>query len=258
MSLFASANAASELIAKQVAANVHLAALKLQPADLASMVYAAEAAVARELKVFLEPTEIFPDGPTQAEITALSGKPWAEEPAYDYDPHMFRGERWGLIPLRQRYVIAVDSVIFRYPQPGTAEWRVPTEWIRVDKKIGNLQLVPTGSNFSGAPFGVWLLQMMGAGRNIPFMARVRYRAGLQDAAARWPDLLVAIRHMALSLLAVDAMIPASGSISVDGLSQSQAFSSTDFADAASRVLFGPKGTNGGLWTAIHGVGGTFL
>ncbi|WP_163333495.1 hypothetical protein, partial [Klebsiella aerogenes] len=56
----------------------------------------------------------------------------------------------------------------------------------------------------------------------------------------------------------DAFLPSSGSISADGLSQSISFEAEQHADAIQRVLHGPKGSNGGLMTAIHGIRLGFL
>lgn len=49
-----------------------------------SMLESAEADAQRELHVFFTPTALFPNDPTQAEIDALAGKPWAVDPGYDY------------------------------------------------------------------------------------------------------------------------------------------------------------------------------
>jgi hypothetical protein len=51
----------------------------------------------------------------------------------------------------------------------------------------------------------------------------------------------------------DGFLPSSGSISADGLSQSLSMDMEKYRDMISTTLFGPKGSNGGLLTAIHGI-----
>ena len=58
---------------------------------------AAKAQAQRELRVFLEPTEILPNDAPQNEIDALvtAGTAYYQEAAYDYDPNMFNGDTFG-------------------------------------------------------------------------------------------------------------------------------------------------------------------
>ena len=54
------------------------------------------------------------------------------------------------------------------------------------------------------------------------------------------------------------MLPQSASISADGLSQSNSFNYKAWQDDINETLFGPKGSNGGLFTSIHGINGSVL
>lgn len=191
----------------------------LSPAFVLTKLQAAERDAARRLRCYLEPTEIFPDPPTQEQIDELGGKPYGEEPGYDYDPDFFRDEKWGLLILRQRPVIQVKAMEFAYPTPGQTVFKVPDAWIRVDRKYGHVRLVPAASAFS-APLSAFVMQTLGGGRTIPHMIRVRYTAGLQNAKQEHPDLVDVVTKMAVLKILQDTFMPTSSSISADGLSQS--------------------------------------
>ncbi len=178
---------------------------------------AAEADAQRELHVYLTPTVLFPNDPTQAEIDALAGAPWAVDPGYDYTEDMIQPGGWTFIPLRQRPVIALESIKFIYPFGGTV-LTVPPEWIKIDKKYGHIRFLPTNA-FLGA-LGGMLIGGMGL-QGTPQFIEVRYTAGLRDAVNDYPDLLDLIQRMVLYRLISDAVVSASESISADGLSQSK-------------------------------------
>lgn len=213
----------------------------------------AERALSRRLNVFLEPTQVFSGRPpTPDEITALGAVPWVEEPGYDYDPDMFRSERWGRIDTRHRPIITVDSIVFSYPTPLTTVFTVPSDWIKLDKKYGVIQMIPAG-NISAAPLGIWVMSVLGGGRNVPFMVKVSYRCGLTDAKAEWPDMVDVIYKMAALSIIEDQYLPQSGSISADGLSQSFGADMSKYQDVIDAKVDGPEGSNGGLRVAIHGI-----
>lgn len=222
---------------------------------LYSKLLVAEADVARLLKVYLMPTKIVPDDASQAELDALEAgsMPWAQEAAYDYGPEMWQGERWGYIKTQSVPVIAVEGIRFVYPAPTQQFFAVPQDWVRVDRKFGHIRLVPATTAFT-APLNAFLMQAMGGGMTIPFMVQVRYTAGLTDVATKWPDLVDVIKRKAVLKLVMDSYLPQSGSVSADGLSQSMSMDLTKYGDAIDEALFGPKGRNGGLWAAIHGIG----
>lgn len=179
---------------------------------------AAEADVQRMLHVYLVPTAMFPDDPTETEIEALSGKPWAVDPGYDYSEDMIQPGGWTFLPLRQKPVITLESIKFSHPAMGTV-FSIPDKWIKVDKKYGHVRFIPTNSAFVPSLGGL----MVGAlGMNsAPQFIEVRYTAGLKDAANDYPDLIDLIQRMVMMRLMSDAIVSASESISADGLSQSK-------------------------------------
>ncbi len=189
-----------------------------------SKLRAAEADLQRQLRVFLQPTFVVPDTWTPAMVAAANtGKlPLATEPGYDYDPQFFMGESFGLITLRHRPVIKVLSITLDYPSPTDLLWTIPVDWIRVDPKIGHISLVPVSSPAS-LPLNAYLLSALGGGRTIPLMLQVAYVAGLRDAANAYPDLLDVIRKAAILSMIDDLFLPSSGSLSIDGMSQSSSW-----------------------------------
>lgn len=228
--------------------------VQLDDADLLAQLKAAERTITSQLKVKLQPTTIFPYTPSQAEIDALpAGEPWDEEPGYDYSRDFFTGDKWGYLLLRSRPAIEVKSIKFSYPAPTNTVHIIPNDWIRLDKKYGHVRLVPASAAFA-APFGAFLLAALGAGRAIPSMIQVIYRAGLTDVRERWPHLLEVIYQQASLTVIKSQFLPLSGSISGDGLSQSFSFDGEKHEGLIQTALFGPKGSNGGLWTEIHGIG----
>lgn len=220
---------------------------------------AAEAEVSQNLKVFLEPTQVYPTPPTPDQITALSGMPYYVEPGYDYDSGFFQDERWGYIVARQHPIIAVQSINFIYPAPQQTVFAIPLDWLRIDYKYGQIRMVPATSTFI-APLGAFLMQALGGGRTIPSMIQMTYTAGLQNVLTdpRWANLLDTIYKRAVVMTIEGAFLPQSGSISADGLSESRSFDVSKYNDMINQRLYGPKGANGGLWTAIHGLTNTMM
>lgn len=178
---------------------------------------AAESDAQRELHVFLVPTVLFPNDPTQDEIDALSDAAWAVDPGYDYDQDITQPGGWSYLALRQKPVITLESIKFSYPSMGTI-FSVPPNWIRVDKKYGHVRFIPSGSAFT-TPMGGMMISAMGM-QSAPQFIEVRYTAGLKNAVADYPDLLDLIQRMVMLRMVADAFLPGSGSISADGLSQS--------------------------------------
>jgi hypothetical protein len=211
----------------------------------------AENETGRDLRVPLVPTQFFALDPTPEQIAALpAGMPWAIDPPQDYDPDFFQGERWGFMVLRNKPVIDVQLVQFIYPSPTIGFYNFPLDWLRIDKKYAQVRFVPASSAFT-APLNAFLMQALGGGRTIPFAFNVMYTAGID--ATDYPQLLdVILRRAALKILE-DFFLPQSGSISADGLSQSLSFAMDGYRDMIDVTLYGPKGMNGGLMTAIHGV-----
>lgn len=221
-------------------------------AYLLQQLQAAESDISRRLKVKLEPTAVFPYPPSEEEIAALDGKPYLDEPGYDYDPEFFRAERWGYIITRQRPIISVEEVRLAYPSPSQTVYKIPDDWLRLDRKYGQIRMVPASSAFV-APLGAFIMQALGGGHTIPSMIQLKYTAGLEDAKTKWPDLIDVIMRAAVLKMIKGGFFPGSESISSDGLTQSRTVKTEDFDEEIEHALFGPKGSNGGLWTAIHGM-----
>lgn len=260
MSLFTNADVESFKADRLVsAASAFWPGVQLSNGYLLQQLHAAEAEVARTLKTFLEPTTVFPYEPRAEEIDALDGAPYAEEPGYDYDADFFRAESWGYIVTRSRPIISVAFVRMAYPDPHATFYAIPQQWLRVDKKYGQIRLVPASQSFT-APLSAFLMQALSGGRSIPSMIQVKYVAGLQGVRTdpRWADLLDVIMKKAALKVLEGAFPPQSGSISGDGLSQSLSVDPSKYRDLIQETMFGPKGSNGGLWTSIHGLGMTAL
>lgn len=214
---------------------------------------AAESTIAGMLRVPLRPTKFFPTDPTPEQIAALpAGMPYEVDQPYDYDPANYRGDRWGYTVLRQKPVISVDKVRFVYPAQQHVVLDVPPDWVRVDRKYGHLQFVPTSSPFL-SPIGGLVMNSMAGGRQLPFAVEVEYTAGLKDVQTKFPELISLVKKKAVTMIVEDAFLPSSGSISADGLSQSLSVNLGDYHDSIDRAINGGDGANGGLMTKIHGI-----
>lgn len=213
---------------------------------------AAEVDAEHALRVFFGPTVVLPESATDAEREALdtAGTRWIEEPGYDLESEFFMGERWGYLVTRQRPLIRVDRVRFVYPRPASGIFDIPLDWIRLDKKYGHIRFVP-GSQAFAAPLSIGILQAIGGGRGIPQAIQVHYTAGLQNAAGQYPELVDLVRRMALLRLLQMQFLPASNSISADGLSESV---SVDFSKEQADI----EDHLERLRQVIHGVQVTFL
>ncbi|NPT44346.1 hypothetical protein GNZ12_24150 [Paraburkholderia sp. 1N] len=223
---------------------------------------AAETEAERLLKTFFDAVQIIPDTALPDEIAALeaAGTRYRTIGAFDYDPAMFEGERWGLMRLPYKPVQQVQSVTVAFPAPFLMNYVVPFEWIRIDRKYGDMQLVPTTAA-QVSPVGAFALVAMGGAVTYPQAVGVRYTCGLINAngtvvtsfAEHWDDLVDLVKRMAIGKIMKMAYLPASASISADGLSQSNSFNYKAWQDQINEDLFGPKGSNGGLFTSIHGI-----
>ncbi len=214
---------------------------------LYSKLMAAESDASHQLRAFFAPTVVIPEDAPQAEVDALeaAGTRYVQEPAYDYDPDFFMGDRWGYIVTNHRPLISVQSIRFAYPDPMHQVWEVPIAWVRTDKQFGHVRLVPAAQSFS-APLSAFVMQALGGGRTIPFMIQVRYTAGLANPTRDYPELLDLVKKMAVLRILQSAFLPQSGSISADGLSQSASVDVEKWHDGIVDKL-------GDLRDAIHGV-----
>lgn len=214
---------------------------------------AAESEIGHTLRVPLAPTAFFAETPTEDEIAALNGMPWAIDPGYDYEPASFAAnDKWGMLKLRNKPIQSVSRVRFAYPGGSGSHYDLPLDWLRMDKKYGTVQFVPSSTAFV-APLNAFVMQAIGNGRNIPLAIQLTYVAGLTNAARDYPELIDLIMKKASLKIIEDAFLPQSGSISADGLSQSMSNDMEKHYDSIDRIINGGKGSNGGLMTAIHGV-----
>ena len=216
-------------------------------------IIAAESSISHTLRVKLCPTQFFPLDPTAEQLAAIGDMPWALDPAYDYDPDMFQGDKWGFIVTRQRPIIKVQSLRYVYPSQTPYSYDMPLEWLRFDKRFGQVRIVPS-SIAAMALTGAFMMQLIGAGRMIPHVMHLTYVAGLENAARDYPELLDAIKKLAVLKIIEDAFLPSSGSISADGLSQSMSVDVAGYHAAVDGILNGTESSgNGGLMAAIHGI-----
>jgi hypothetical protein len=216
-------------------------------------VQAAESEIARRLRVPLVPTQFFANPPTSDQIAAVPpGMPYAVDPAYDYDPDFFTGEKWGFLVLRKKPIVSVSLIRFVYPAPTIGFYDIPGDWLRLDRKYAHIRFVPATSPFV-APLNAFILQALGGGRTIPFAIECTYIAGLTNPWGTYPELIDVTKKLAILKILEDGFFPQSGSISADGLSQSMSIDMRQYRDTINNVIDGPPGTNGGLMTAIHGI-----
>jgi hypothetical protein len=222
---------------------------------------AAESEGERLLRVFFNPTQVIPDNAPAAEIAALEAAStrYVTTSNYDYDPDLFLNDAWGFIQLSHKPIQSIASVIIAFPTPFLQNYQVPADWLRLDRKYGHLQFVPT-STAQVTPVGAYAIAMWG-GSIYPQAIQIRYLCGLTNAdgqvvtsfAPHWNDLVDVIKRMAILRILKSVFLPSSSSISADGLSQSNSFKLSDWQDSIDETLFGPKGSNGGLYASIHGV-----
>jgi hypothetical protein len=206
--------------------------LTQRPDYLWDKLIATEADISRRLRCFLEPTEMLPFGYLQSEVDAFNaaGTKWAEEPGYDYNPTMFTGDSWGQMTLRQKPIIAVHSLNFAYPSASQSLYAIPNDWFRIDRKYGQLALIPTQSAVAFSLNG-FILSALGGGTTLPYVLQIRYSAGLTDARNQYPDLVDLIYRATILSMVDDAFVAQSGSVSIDGMSQSNSFDPDKYRQA---------------------------
>lgn len=225
--------------------------LKVSDDFLWEKLLAAEAQVGHALRVPLQPTHFFPYDPTPEQIAALGGKPWAVDPPYDYNPSDWYGDKWGMVITRQKPIQSIVGMKFVYPSPAQTIVDVPADWIRADKKYGQVQIVPTGTAYQAMLGGLFMSSLSG-GKTLPFTVALEYVAGLANVQKMFPELVDAVVKMAVVKIVQDGFMPQSGSISADGLSQSMSVDVSKYETSVDTILNGENG-NGGLVAAIHGI-----
>jgi hypothetical protein len=196
---------------------------------------AAEAEAQRKLGFPIQPTKIFTDEPTTEEKAALGAMPYIVEPGYDLPPDFFSSQVWGTLKLRVCPVIAVESIRLIYPSMAQTIFEIPANWIRLDNKYGQIQIVP-GLGSINAPLSIFSIQAVTAGVRVPHMIRVRYTAGINGKSPEYADLVDLVKQMALLRILQGAFVPGSSSISADGLSQSMSLDIDKHQDAVDQRL----------------------
>ena len=215
---------------------------------------AAEAYVSSMLRVKLAPTRFFPIEPTAAELAAIGTMDWEIEPGYDYEASMFERDKWGYLVTRQRPIISVAYMRFAYPTQRAGFFDLPLDWLRIDHRAGHVRIVPSGMASMLGLSGFGMNTMLNR-RTVPDMVQLSYTAGLANAAQDYPELIDVVKKKAVLSVLADSFVPQSGSISADGLSQSMSMDLGKYSEAIDEIIHGPKGSNGGLMTKIHGIRG---
>jgi hypothetical protein len=192
---------------------------KIDAGYLEEIVLSSEAEVEHRLMVPLSPVEIFPHNPTAEELEDIGDKPWKVEPGYDLPPGHFTPGRWGMLRLRIRPIISVHSMSLVHPTTRSTVYEVPESWIIPDHAAGTVTVLPS-TDIANGHLSMFLLQAISSGYEIPHIIRVRYTAGLKDVHGDYPQIPSLIKQLAVARLIEGSILPQSGSISGDGLSES--------------------------------------
>lgn len=188
-----------------------------------------EAAMERDLGIFLSPTEVFPvRGPTEAELAELQGRPFVVEAGYDTPPGFFSVQHWGSVQLRRSPVIKVISAKIVYPSQASPVFTIPNQWLLLDRNV--LQVVPGPTGNDAVPLGVFAAQAMSGGYSVPQMLQVRYQAGLTPEHPLYRNVRDLTLRGAVLRILKNSFIPQSSSISGDGLSQSRSMDVDKFEE----------------------------
>lgn len=234
-----------------MAASNLLSGVTLEDDYIWSKLVAAEAEMSSTLSIKFQPTHYFPTTPTQDQIDALNGMPWDEDPAYDYDPEMFAGDKWGMILVRHKPLISIVKLVYAYPSANHFNFEIPADWLKVDKKYGQVRVVPTTIS-APVMLGSFMMNLISAGRSVPHIMNLEYVAGIENAPDKFPQLVDATKKLAVLKLIEDSFPVSSGSISADGLSESMSVDIQKYHDVIDRVINGADG-NGGLMRVFHGI-----
>ncbi len=215
-----------------------------EPAPLPSTridkdLYSAEDFYENDLQTKLTETRVFSDAATRAALAPTNSLYISnfnetidiEESAYDYTDDLFRPNGFPRIPLTWKPVRSLTQVVFTWP--GWFKiWQVPPDWLKLDRKFGWFDIVPTSGPAVIMTFAGWLLGMLAGGRGAPQSIMVDYVTGFTPdlLAAQHQNLLKGIRlRTILSVFGIASAIAApkgvqSQSLGLDGLSRSQGWS----------------------------------
>jgi hypothetical protein len=160
----------------------------------------------------------------------VSLKPKAQVESQDFNIRDY--DEWCFVQLNHLPILAVDSIEFRLGNQSI--FAVPNDWVHIDLRSGQLQLLPTSGSLGTAmmstpgTFGSMMMRMFS---RVPDYIRVTYRHGFAIQAIP-PEIknLVAYRasfgplNIAGDLLGGAGI--ASASLSQDGISQSYSTTSS--------------------------------
>lgn len=214
-------------------------ALPLSDSAILEKLFAAEDFYEDNLKLSWKVTRVFSDVhgrthgvfPPNAGILTLPADydelKDLDEPAYDYNRDFWGEERWGYLQLWRRPVRDVTRVVFAYP--GTQPvYQVPPEWVRLDRRYGKLQLVPSSGTAIFASFNAYFLGVIAGGRGLPQSIYVDYVTGFTAdlIQAQHQHLIEGVRlRTIILLLGMLGIVRLTGltndSLSIDGLSRSR-------------------------------------
>lgn len=215
---------------------------------------AAESELAHKLRILLCPHQILPEEPSDELRKNLEDAKirYIVETPYDYSPHMFDRDKWGYFITRQRPIIDVQELRFVMPAAGGQYFTIPDDWLRLDHKYGHVRILPTTNAHlvTASVLGFTALTWQSI---IPNMVHMTYTAGLKNAAEDYPELIDAIKKMAVVKIITDLFLPQSGSISADGLSESMSTDVSKYLDTVDHIINGEPGGNGGLMAMFNGI-----
>lgn len=256
MSIFGSSSA--EALAELADVRLSMAGVKSADACagpagaayLSNKLQAAEADVASKLGCFLEPTEVFPVPPTDDEVAALQGSPYAVEQPYDLPPDFVSFSNFGFVQLNQRPLNSITSIRLIHPSQNLTRFDLPLAWVRIERKYAQFTVAAVGS-MGTFPMGMFVLQTLTGGRSVPLMMYVRYNAGLPANHPMVPLVKDTILRLAAYRSLTDRFTGQSESVSADGLSQSVSNDLSKWRDMINDDLKSIRDT-------IHGITGFVL
>jgi hypothetical protein len=204
----------------------------------------------------LEPTEFFSvTPPTETQISAINGRPYIVDSGYDLPPDFFSPGVWGNVKMRNMPVTAIASggAVIEYPSLTLPVFAIPDTWITFDRKTGLVNIVPGPQGYT-MPVGIFAMSAMTMGYSVPQMLRIQYTAGLDPTHPLYAAVVALARRIALYGILCDSFPLQSGSISADGLSQSQSIDIGKYADMVEQQAGLLKdricGINGGILAVL--------
>lgn len=155
-----------------------------------------------------------------------------EEDSYPFDPKLWTN--FGFVQLRHKPVISIDRAILNSPVQSEVMDLIDRNWVRLQKKTGQVNLFPTGG-MSYGPYAVGAMPWRMLGYRFPQGFEFDYTTGYKSSDFVPDDLREVIAKFATikTLQSVGDGVMAglsSQSVSLDGLSES--FSSTQSATSA--------------------------